>query len=224
MSAEKGIQQWQVSVGKERTEVLLERAGGSPARGLMLLAHGAGGNMHDAGLTKRATLLRECGLDVARFNFLYRAAHRSYPDKMPQLLECYRAVIASVQERAKPKRLFIGGHSMGGRAATMLAAAGFACDGLILFAYPLHPPGRHEQLRDAHLPMIRVPGLCFSGTRDDFARRDLMDAAVGKLPNWTQHWLEHADHGFRVPKKSGRTEHDLFDEVARAVREWLAAF
>lgn len=209
--------------GEARTEALLEQAASRPARGLMLLAHGAGGNMLDAGLAKRAALLRDCGLDVVRFNFFYRAAHRSYPDKMPQLLECYRAVIASAQERVKSKRLFVGGHSMGGRAATMLAAEGFACDGLILFAYPLHPPGRHEQLRDAHLPMIRVPVLCFSGTRDDFARRDLMERAVGKLPNWTQHWLEHADHGFRVPKKSGRTERDVFDEISKAIGEWLGS-
>jgi len=83
---------------------------------------------------------------------------------------------------------------MGGRVASMMAADGFACDGLLLVAYPLHPAGQPEKLRDAHLPRIKVPVLCFNGTRDALCRKDLMDNAVGNLPGWDVRWLEGADH------------------------------
>ena len=111
---------------------------------------------------------------------------------------------------------------MGGRAASMLAARGFACDGLLLLAYPLHPAGRPDQLRTAHLPDIRVPVLCLSGTRDDLCRRDLMEAALREVTtDWTMHWLEGADHSFHVLKSSGRTDAEVMAEAADAASSWL---
>src|SRR5256885_11463330 len=110
---------------------------------------------------------------------------------MPRLKETLAAVIARTRDEAKPRFLIIGGRSMGGRAASMLAADGFECDGLLLLAYPLHPAGQPEKLRDAHLPKIRVPVLCFNGTRDALCRRDLMELALKKVPApWQMHWLE----------------------------------
>ena len=112
---------------------------------------------------------------------------------------------------------------MGGRAASMLAADGFAADGLLLLAYPLHPPGQPEKLRDAHLPRITMPVLCFSGTRDDFCRRDLMERVLTTVTApWEMHWLEGADHSFHVLKSSGRTDADVLSEVADASAAWLA--
>lgn len=105
----------------------------------------------------------------------------------------------------------------------MLAADGFACDGLLLFAYPLHPAGQPEKLRDAHLPDIKVPVLCFNGTREALCRRDLMERATAGLSNWTMHWLEGADHSFRVLKSSGRTDAEVLDEIAEASGRWVAA-
>ena len=111
---------------------------------------------------------------------------------------------------------------MGGRVASLLAADGFACDGLLLAAYPLHPAGQPEKLRDAHLPALRCPVLCFSGTRDPLCTRDLMSKSLEKVTApWTQHWLEGADHSFRVLKSSGRTEADVDAEIGAAAREWL---
>ncbi len=111
---------------------------------------------------------------------------------------------------------------MGGRAASMLAADGFACDGLLLAAYPLHPVGKPEKLRDAHLPAIRCPVLCFNGTRDALCRRDLMEAALTRVTaSWTMHWLEGADHSFKVLKSSGRTEADVDAEVRDIAEQWL---
>jgi predicted alpha/beta-hydrolase family hydrolase len=103
----------------------------------------------------------------------------------------------------------------------MLAADGFACDGLLLLAYPLHPAGQPEKLRAAHLGRIEVPVLCVNGTRDALCRRDLMERAIQPLADrWTMHWLEGADHSFRILKRSGRTDRDVLDEVADACSAW----
>ena len=152
-------------------------------------------------------------LDVQRFNFPYRDAGSARPDPMPVLKAAFEK-----QVRAKS---FIGGRSMGGRVATMLAADGFACLGLLLFAYPLHAAGQPQKLRAAHLENIGVPVLCFNGTRDPLCTRELMDRAVGGLPNWRMHWLEGADHSFRVLKSSGRTDADVDAEIGQAAASWL---
>jgi len=227
MSKQREVQEgkeWRVVVGDSATTAAFEPAEGESRGVVYVQAHGAGGSMHDRSTIAAAARLRACGLDVVRFNFLYREKGSSRPDPMPRLQECYSTVVASVREQFNPQRLLLGGRSMGGRAASMMAADGFACDGLILLAYPLHPPGQPEKMRDAHLPQIRVPVLCLNGTRDDFCRRDLMDAVVARLPkSWTMHWLAEADHSFHVRKSSGRTDADVLTEVEDATRSWLAA-
>src|SRR2546421_6803182 len=107
---------------------------------------------------------------------------------MPALRSRYAAVVAKA--RSLPHRkVIIGGRSMGGRVASLLAADGVACDGLLLFAYPLHPAGQPEKLRDAHLPRISVPVLCFNGTRDALCRRDLMERPLQTVKTqWDMHW------------------------------------
>jgi uncharacterized protein len=161
-----------------------------------------------------AEALEGIGLDVVRFNFPYRQKGSKRPDPTPVL----KASIAEVVGQRKD--VIIGGRSMGGRAASMLAADGFACAGLLLLAYPLHPAGQPEKLRAAHLEQITVPVLCFSGTRDALCRRDLMQRYAPA--SWTMHWLEGADHSFHVLKSSGRTDADVLGEVAAATRSWLA--
>ena len=166
--------------------------------------------------------MRERGMNVVRFNFPYRERRSSRPDPMPALKQTVEAVVARVREELRPATLIIGGRSMGGRAASMLAADGFACDGLLLLAYPLHPAGRPEQLRDAHLPKIGVPVLCLNGTRDSLCRRDLMDAVLERVgDNWTMHWLDGADHGFHVLRSSGRTDEDVLAEMGDASQAWM---
>jgi predicted alpha/beta-hydrolase family hydrolase len=185
-------------------------------------AHGAGGNMNDRGMLALANALAARGVDVVRFDFPYAAKRAKRIDPMPVL----KAAIVDVAERVRaernPAKLFLGGRSMGGRVASMLAAEGFACDGLMLYAYPLHPAGQTERLRDAHLPSICVPVLCFNGTRDALCRRDLMEAVLAKVrTSWRMHWLEGADHSFHVLKSSGRTDAEVMDEVGEASRRWL---
>src|ERR1051326_1591105 len=162
-------------------------------------------------------VLEGTGLRVVRFNFPYREAGSKRPDPMPVL----KAAIASVASGFKSGRLLIGGRSMGGRAASMLAADGFPCDGLMLFAYPLHPASEPEKLRAEHLAQIKVPVLCFNGTRDALCRRELMEKHVP--PSWTMHWLQGADHSFHVLKSSGRTDGDVLAEIGVVSAAWLKA-
>jgi predicted alpha/beta-hydrolase family hydrolase len=180
--------------------------------------------MNDRGVLAVSAELRRRGLDVVRFNFPYSERKSRRPDPMPLLQQCIVAVAAYAREAIGSTRWFIGGRSMGGRAASMLAADGFGCDGLLLLAYPLHPAGQPTKLRDAHLPSINVPTLCLNGTNDALCRRDLMDAVVARLrPNWTMHWLEGADHAFHVTKASGRTNADVMDEIGASTAAWIAS-
>ena len=161
---------------------------------------------------------------MVRFNFLYTEKRSGRPDPMPRLKECVAAVVSRTRAERDPRTLIIGGRSMGGRAASMLAAEGLPCDGLLLLAYPLHPAGRPDQLRDAHLPAIKVPVLCLNGTRDPLCRRDLMEAALRNVTTqWTMHWLEAADHGFHVLKSSGRSDADVLGEVGLVARDWVSS-
>jgi uncharacterized protein len=171
--------------------------------------------MNDAQMLRTAAALEPLGIEVVRFNFAYRERGSRRPDPMPELRARYEAVVAGARENLGNRPLIIGGRSMGGRVATMLAADGYACDALLLFAYPLHPAGQPEKLRDAHLPRIRAPVLCFNGTRDALCRRDLMERALQsvKAP-WRMHWLEGADHSLKGEK--------VMHEMAAAVADWLS--
>lgn len=214
---------WKVAVGEAETTAVHDAAESAGRRIVFACAHGAGGHMGDKGMLAVAEAIRARGIDVVRFNFLYREKGSGRPDPMPRLMETTSAVVARIREELRPDVLIIGGRSMGGRAASMLAAEGFACDGLLLLAYPLHPAGQPEKLRDAHLPQITVPVLCFNGTRDELCHRDLMERALQTVKtDWRMHWLEGADHSFHVLKSSGRTDAQVLDEVADATREWVS--
>lgn len=181
-----------------------------PSKAVFVAAHGAGSDMNHRSMLQLAGVLRARGLDVVRFNFLYREKGSRRPDPMPRLKACMAAVVARARKEMEVKKLLIGGRSMGGRAASMLAAEGFACGGLLLLAYPLHPAGQPDKLRDAHLPQIRMPVLCINGTRDALCRRDLMERAIENL-GWQMHWLEGKDHSFAVD-----------DGVGQVVERWLS--
>jgi len=185
----------------------------APGKALFVAGHGAGSHMNHPGMLKLSEVLRGRGFDVVRFNFLYREKGAGPPDRMPKLQMCMKSVIEKArQHTASGKKLIIGGRSMGGRVASMLAAEGFACDGLLLLAYPLHPAGKPEKLRDAHLRKIRVPVLCVNGSRDTLCRKELMSKAIDGL-GWQMHWLEGKDQSFPVTA-----------EVGELAARWLAGF
>ena len=167
-------------------------------------------------MLRLAAALEAHGVEVVRFNFAYREKGSRRIDPMPVLKQTF------LEKIPKTRPLIIGGRSMGGRVASMLAAEGFECDGLLLAAYPLHPAGKPETLRDAHLAAIRCPVLCINGTRDALCTRDLMVETLKKVTApWTMHWIEGADHSFRVLKSSGRTEADVDAEIGAAAGAWL---
>lgn len=212
---------WEATVALGVVPVLAED---NPSSTVVILAHGAGGHMEHKHMQWLSQLVHSAmDAQVVRFNFLYRAQGRSMPDRMPKLIEAYRVVIESVRQRLAPERLVIGGHSMGGRVASMLEAEGQTADGLLLFSYPLHPPGQFDKLRDAHLSAIRTPTLQFNGTNDEFCDFTIMSEIASKLdPSvWRLVCLEGADHSLAVKKSSGRTRLDIEKEVVMTLGGWM---
>lgn len=222
MATARETREWRVAVGAEQTSAIYQPATTDP-KAVFVCAHGAGGHKADRGMEQLAAALCGSGFDLVRFNFLYREAGSRRPDPMARLTQCFEAVVAHTRAQLGKQCLLIGGRSMGGRAASMMAAEGVGCDGLLLLAYPLHPPGKPGQLRVAHLPRIQVPVLCINGTRDAFCTKELMDQALESVSApWTMHWLQGADHSFHVLKSSGRTDAEVHAEIAEASSAWLA--
>ncbi|MGQ0570295.1 MAG: alpha/beta hydrolase family protein [Armatimonadota bacterium] len=182
----------------------------------LVLGHGAGGNMHTPGLVRFVEALAAQGVGVVRFNFPYAETKRKVPDRQATLEACYRAVAGQVARRAS--RLFLGGRSLGGRMASHLVADGFPAAGLVFLSYPLHPPGQPERLRDAHLPRITVPMLFVQGSRDAFARPDLLASTIEKLRTATLHVLEGGDHSLVVRGRSGE---DVARELVETTITWI---
>ena len=189
----------------------------------VVLGHGAGADMNAALLVAFADALARQGFPTVRFNFPYTEHGRRTPDPAPVLEACYRSVLAQVRaDRVLgAPRLVIGGKSMGGRMASRVAAAGEPTDGLLFLGYPLHPAGKPEQLRSAHLARIRAPMLFLTGTRDALCRLDLLRGALVGIPNATVHVVEDGDHSFAVRRRSGRDATAVLDELVDATVTWL---
>ena len=151
---------------------------------------------------------------VERMDFPYRKAGRKAPDKAPVLINAVREGAAELAKRTglKPDRLILGGRSMGGRMCSMAVAEGLPALGLALVSYPLHPPGKPENMRTEHLPSLTVPCLFLSGTRDAFGTPDELEAATKAIRGPVTHvWIDGGDHGLR--RKDA--------EVAEIVRDWV---
>lgn len=164
----------------------------------MLLTPGAGSAASHSSLVLLEQALAP--LPVARIDFPYRREGRKAPDRAPKLVACVREEAAALAERtgAEPSSIVLGGRSMGGRMCSMAVAEGLPAVGLILISYPLHPPGRADQLRTAHFPQLHVPCLFVSGERDTFGTRDEFDAHVGAIPGRvTQVWIPKAGHDLK---------------------------
>ena len=196
------------------------------ARSTLILAHGAGAGSSHPWMVRYAEGLVERGVHVVTFDFPYVMAGKKAPDPAPKLEEAYRAVAAEVRAEKKLAgcKLFLGGKSMGGRMASHLAAKGEACDGLVFFGYPLHPPGKPAQRRDAHLPKITAPMLFVQGERDAFGTREEMEPLVAKLgERATLFVVPWGDHSLAVPKKSGKTQDEADASALDAAATWILA-
>jgi len=190
----------------------------------VIIAHGAGGPMHSPFIRFFHTELAKQGFLTAKFNFPYMEARRKVPDKRQILEEAYATIVDQVRSsHYKPVSLFIGGKSMGGRIASQIAANGTDVDGLFFLGYPLHPPGKTEQLRDQHLFKIKKPMLFLSGTRDPFAKRDLLESAISKIGSNAQiHWIQNGDHSFKTPGEKGGIGR-LCPEALEVLVGWVEA-
>ena len=203
-----------------RVAVTARETAAGAARWLFVYAPGAGSNIHDPFGAYAARVLAEQGIATVRFQFPYMEQGRRAPDRTDLLEATWRAVIDAV--RLDDVRLVAGGRSMGGRIASQVVAQGVAVDALAIFSYQLHPPGRPEQLRDGHLAAIKAPALFCSGTNDAFAAPDELRAAAAKMRRARVHLLDAANHGFAVPKSSGRTRDDVYAAAIGAMIAWLA--
>jgi predicted alpha/beta-hydrolase family hydrolase len=169
----------------------------------LALAHGAGAGMESPFMTEIAADLGARGIRVARFEFPYmqrqRAGKRTAPDRLPILLETWSAVVAQL---GAADGLVIGGKSMGGRIASMIADES-KVRGVICLGYPFHPPGKPTQLRTAHLEKLKTSCLIVQGTRDTFGtREDVQQYALSK--RIALEWIEDGDHSLMVRKKMGQ--------------------
>jgi predicted alpha/beta-hydrolase family hydrolase len=191
----------------------------------IILGHGAGAGQLSPAMRLFATGLVERGFDVMTFNFVYMEKRRSAPDPKAKLEACYQAVIETAKKHKKLKgnRLVIGGKSMGGRIASQVAAAENDDEiaGLVFLGYPLHPPGKPEQLRDAHLKDIRAPMLFIQGSRDAFGTVDEIRAVIKRLRlPATLHPIEGGDHSFKVPKSTGVPQGKVFEDIMDEISGW----
>lgn len=214
----------------ERRPVTLDYAYQGPKRGMnraVLLAHGAGADMHAPALTVVADALADANVPSLRFQYPYRSAGKRAPDRPAVLAAATREAAAELRRRTKlpPERLVLGGRSMGGRYCSLIAGDvddPVPCLGLLLLGYPLHAAGRPEKERSEHFPRLRVPVLFVSGTRDSLAARPALSKAARRIRGpVTWCWLETGDHGFKPLKASGRTLDDVLAQVAAASVEWV---
>ncbi len=195
--------------------------GPTTASHCVILAHGAGAPMDSDWMNKLAVGLGEADLRVIRFEFPYMAQRRDGGKQRPPnptkvLLATWLEVLAQV---GHPGRLVIGGKSMGGRMASMIAdEVGVA--GLVCLGYPFHPPGKPHQLRTEHLLALRTPTLVIQGERDPFGGpEEVADYALSEQIEF--HWLPDGDHGFKPRKKSGFTEEAHLQSAVRALLSFV---
>lgn len=195
--------------------------GDANAATTVVLAHGAGAPMDTPFMDAFAQGLAAAGLCVVRFEFPFMRARRSkgkrkVPDRAPVLLEAWRSVIAALGD---PGTLVIGGKSMGGRMASMVAdeagVKGVACLG-----YPFHPSGKPERTRTGHLESMRTPTLIVQGARDSLGKPEEV-AGYALSKSIRVHWLEAGDHDFKPTKASGRTLEQNWQEGIAAVADFV---
>jgi predicted alpha/beta-hydrolase family hydrolase len=215
-----------IPVGDRQTTGLIYPADSAHRIGAMLvLAHGAGAGQTSRFMIDFATALADRGVDVLTFNFLYIEERRKAPDRTPLLEDCYRAVVDTARRhsRFRDSKVFIGGKSMGGRMATHLAADATTAPapaGVVVLGYPLHPPGKPDQLRVGHLPRITVPMLIVQGERDPFGSPDELRPHLASLgERATIHAIDGGDHSLVV--RGAKQKHDLAGVVASWIQNHL---
>lgn len=187
----------------------------------IVLAHGAGAAMDSPFMNEMAGELAKAGLRAVRFEFPYMAKRRvdgkkRGPNRAPELIDCYGEVVRAL---GAPEKLIIGGKSMGGRIASMVADD-LGVAGLVCLGYPFHPPGKPENLRTEHLKTLNTPALICHGTRDPFGAPDEI-AGYALSERIGLHWVEDGDHDFKPRKSSGRSQSQNIADTAAEISRFV---
>jgi len=201
---------------------------------VMLLAHGAGANLDHLHMQKLADSLASVGISSLRFNFPFMELGKRRTDAIPI---CMKAIDTTLQYLISANRnqpILLAGHSFGGRMMShyvteissknrQFGTQTALLKALIYFSFPLHGSGKPDTKRALHMPAIELPQLFISGTRDALAETDLLVETASQLDNASIHWLETADHGFKILKRTRKNTEDVYLESARVIRDWLLA-
>ena len=191
----------------------------------MIIAHGAGSDMDNPLIVHLCTGLAEAGHITLRFNFPYKEKGKKAPDGQKKLMHTWEKVFHFFKEESgyTMDHVIVSGKSMGGRVASQMLAEGLmAADGLVLFGYPLHAPGRKEKLRDAHLYQIQIPMLFFAGTRDSLCDLELLKGMLNKVQApWDLEVIQGGDHSFKTPKVMERPHEEIYEQILKKTVSWL---
>jgi len=194
------------------------------AKAVLVLAHGAGAGMTHKHMAATADGLGERGVAVLRYNFPYMERSSKRPDNPPVAHVAVRAAVADAAKLAGDLPLFAGGRSFGARMTSQAQSAEplAKVSGLVFFAFPLHPPGKPGTDRADHLAVVKIPMLFLQGAKDEFADLALLKPTVSKLGKRGKlHLVDHADHSFHVPAKTGRKDPEVLAEILDVAREWM---
>jgi len=195
------------------------------AKCLLVLGHGAGAGMKSAFMENIARSLAEQDIATFRYNFPYIEQGKKAPNPPPILKKTIVSAVEEAKKHAGSLPLLAGGKSLGGRITSIVAAEGLltSVKGLVFFGFPLHAPGKPSTDRADHLKIIKIPMLFLQGTRDKLANLDLLKPICRKLDNKvTLQIFEGGDHSFHVPKRSGKSDEQVTDELANTVASWLS--
>ena len=203
-------------------------AEGDSCGATLVLAHGAGAPHTHPFMVAFGGGLAARGLDIVTFNFPYMEARRRVPDRAAVLESCYLSIVAYIRalDRLGSGALFVGGKSMGGRMASHLAAhhaqdAG-PLAGLVFLGYPLHPPGRPDKPRDAHLAAIAAPMLFVQGSRDSFGTPEEVKTVIDRLGHGAELLVvENGDHSFAVPRGGPIPQAAVYARIQDAIASWV---
>jgi len=191
----------------------------------MIIAHGAGNDMENPLIVHLCKGLAEAGHITLRFNFPYKEKGKKAPDGPKKLMHTWGKVFHFFKEESgyTMDKVIVSGKSMGGRVASQMVAEGLmAADGLVLFGYPLHAPGRKEKLRDAHLYQIRIPMIFFAGTRDSLCDLELLKGVLNKVQApWDLEVIQGGDHSFKTPKAMELSQEEVYEQILKTTRSWL---
>tara|TARA_B110000977_G_C11032709_1_gene475872 strand:- start:943 stop:1590 length:648 start_codon:yes stop_codon:yes gene_type:complete len=192
------------------------------ASALLVLAHGAGAGFEHDHMSALSLALNNMGISTLRFNFPFMQEGRRRVDNADVCIATIARAVATATRLCPKVKLFVGGHSFGGRMSTHYAVEHpSTAAGIILFSFPLHPSKKPATKRAAHLSAINEPMLFLSGDRDTLAEAALLQSVTAPLANARLHWLETADHSYKILKRTRKSAEHVYAEAARVASAWI---